>query len=902
MLEIAGEARGAMREESGGWRFGANHALVGHSGGWFHDFAAGEGGHGALTLIAHLNGGDGSDAALAWLAQHPGDGRLGRAAEDDEDQSADEVKRIAYVRALWGRAQPLSPQAIQYLSDRSLDPAAAGAEAQLRWLSNWRGPEGAMLAAVVDDAGELVAIQITHITPDGKKSTVEPVRITIRGPRDWRVRGAFRLGSAEAPELTLVEGVEDAIAAMMAGASSAHACLGVGALGRAQLPNNVTRVTIARDDDSPGSPACQALGRGVARILLQGKRAAVTPRAGLLAKDAKDLNDLLKIDPALARRQLEEAAELKGMLNDSEMEALKEEISRASIDAYENCRKFIAKTLGWRTHALDDDRRKRQQARAAQGDDPVIKNIKSIKTEPWPDPVTDLGALLNDSVAQTKRFLIAPNTHHDTMALWSGHTHLLSREELAVDYTGRLAFQSPREKCGKSTGLKCVLLMSSNAIPAASLTPSAVFRAVDAFKISIMVEEGDNVFKNANPELLAVINSGADRMLAWVPRSEKTDDGKFEPRQFSCFAAVALTSINKLPQTLQDRSIVLQMRRATKDERPKKLTIRNRGGLIDVGRKFARWGADLEGLPDPNIPPDLFNRIEDRWLVLFQIAQLAGGDWPERCRRAALADFDREEADAAEGGPDGDLLADVWEVFYASGKARMFTKEICADLVNLSESPWTTANRGQPVNEYFLRAHLRGFLPDDAEKIAPRKWRDGPVQARGFHQLHLKDAFVRYLGKDLPSSGQQEYATSPSSEKDPSADPSSHRGVKHPSHPSHPSQTAKSYATPIAYPETDGRSQSVSDPSQERSGDGSGTSGETASAPNNMKQNQSVTEKKTDGMDGADILPPWGRDNAPAAPAEGPPSEKQNNVFPLDKDFAYPRGGRGRGQRKGEAL
>ena len=70
----------------------------------------------------------------------------------------------------------------------------------------------------------------------------------------------------------------------MAGADRAHACLGVSALGRAELPIAVSRVTIARDDDPPGSPARLALGRGVARLLLQGRAVAVTPRAGALAR------------------------------------------------------------------------------------------------------------------------------------------------------------------------------------------------------------------------------------------------------------------------------------------------------------------------------------------------------------------------------------------------------------------------------------------------------------------------------------------------------------------------------------------------------------------------------------------------------------------------------------------
>jgi hypothetical protein len=558
-------------------------------------------------------------------------------------------------------AQPLSREAIQYLNGRGLDPIAAGAETQLRWLTDFRGEEGAMLAAITDDAGELVAVQVTHVTADGKKSAVKPTRITFRGPHDWLTRGALRLGAPEVEEIVLTEGVEDAIAAIIAGAARAHACLGVGALGRARLPKNVTRTIVCRDDDTPGSEACKALGRGVGRILLQGRRTAVTPRAGELSPNAKDVNDLLKVDVELGGLQLEQAASPQAMLGPAEKEALLDEVSRAPTDAYENGRKTVAEALGWRAGVLDDDRSKRRPDRAKQGDDPVTLNIEA---KPWPDPVMDIGAVLNASVKETKRFLIAPDHYHDVIALWSAHTHLVYREELEVEYTPRLGFQAPREKCGKSTGLKCVHLMSHNSRPAASLTPSAVFRAIDTFHISIMVEEGDNVFHgNTNPELLAVINSGADRMLAKVMRSDKGDDGKFEPREFNCFAAVAFTSIKPVTKTLQDRSIVLQMQRAKKGERPTKLTVRMRGGLIDIGRQYARWAADLVELPDPELPPDLYNRIEDRWFVLFRIANLAGGDWPERCRKAAMADFAREEADVADGGRDGDLLADVWDVF-----------------------------------------------------------------------------------------------------------------------------------------------------------------------------------------------------------------------------------------------
>jgi Protein of unknown function (DUF3631) len=182
--------------------------------------------------------------------------------------------------------------------------------------------------------------------------------------------------------------------------------------------------------------------------------------------------------------------------------------------------------------------------------------------------------------------------------------------------------------------------------------------------------------------------------------------------------------------------------------------------LIDIGRQFARWAADLKELPDPDIPADLFNRIEDRWYVLFQVAQLAGGDWPERCRKAALVDLAREEASDADGGVDGDLLDSVWEAFRKNGKVRMFTRDICSALIATPETQWGTANRGQPINEYYLRTHLKSFLTTDPETVAPRQWMEGGVEAKGFHQKHFEDAFGRYLSKGLPCpSGQQNQPT-----------------------------------------------------------------------------------------------------------------------------------------------
>ena len=99
------------------------------------------------------------------------------------------------------------------------------------------------------------------------------------------------------------EGPEKGWAARAAGAEYVVVCGGVSNLGKVPLPPVVRSVVIARDADPPGSPADQALWRGVVRRLGQDLKVAVTARPNDIApKDApplKDLDDVWRYDPEL---------------------------------------------------------------------------------------------------------------------------------------------------------------------------------------------------------------------------------------------------------------------------------------------------------------------------------------------------------------------------------------------------------------------------------------------------------------------------------------------------------------------------------------------------------------------------------------------------------------------------
>ena len=80
----------------------------------------------------------------------------------------------------------------------------------------------------------------------------------------------------------------------------------------------------------------------------------------------------------------------------------------------------------------------------------------------------------------------------------------------------------------------------------------------------------------------------------------------------------------KLPATLEDRAIVITMRRKTKGETIERYRPDRHGAAIDeLTRKAARWAADhLDELrkADPEIPPTLNDRAADNWVPLLAIA------------------------------------------------------------------------------------------------------------------------------------------------------------------------------------------------------------------------------------------------------------------------------------------
>jgi len=356
-----------------------------------------------------------------------------------------------------------------------------------------------------------------------------------------------------------------------------------------------------------------------------------------------------------------------------------------------------------------------------------------VRPQAWPQPV-DGGALLADIEAAIAAHAVLPDGAALVMALWILHSYCID----AAAITPRLAIVSPTKRCGKTTVLKLLGALACKPLGAANLTPAVLYRVIEAYAPTILVDEADTFLADQD-ELRGVLNAGHDRHSAVVPRCVGDD---FEPKAFRVFGAVAIAAIGKLPDTLMDRSIVIEMKRKAPSEKVQKLRRRQREALASLPRQCARWATDnLKALSErePEIPDDLDDRAADNWEPLLAIADQAGGLWPERARATALL-LSGGRADSAETGDSGvQLLADVRAVFAGNGIDRSTTKALLESLAELEGRPWAEWNRGRPLTARQLGSLLGRF------GIKPGTIRVGDATPKGYVLGDLADAFGRYL-------------------------------------------------------------------------------------------------------------------------------------------------------------
>jgi len=350
--------------------------------------------------------------------------------------------------------------------------------------------------------------------------------------------------------------------------------------------------------------------------------------------------------------------------------------------------------------------------------------------EPWSYPVDGAG-LLDEIVSALRRFLVLPDGGAEAAALWVIHSHSID----VADISPILAITSPEKRCGKTLLLDILGGLVPRPLSTANITAAALFRTVEKFCPTLLVDEADT-FMGSNDDLRGVLNSGHRRSSAVVIRTVGDDH---EPAIFSTWSPKALAMIGNPPPTIEDRSIVIRMRRRAPGETVERWRADRQRELIQVCQRAARWAGDhIDELrdADPEIAESLHDRAADNWRPLLAIADAAGGDWPMNARWAAVT---IGNAEAWAESPGELLLSDLRDLFRLKGTDRLTSKEIVDALTVMEDRPWPEYGRNaKPITTRKIATLLRRF------EITPRTIRTETTRAKGYMREDFADAWERY--------------------------------------------------------------------------------------------------------------------------------------------------------------
>jgi putative DNA primase/helicase len=454
---------------------------------------------------------------------------------------------------------------------------------------------------------------------------------------------------------------------------------------------------------------------------------------GILTPAEKTADDWVtafakKSNEALAKK----AAEKKAAPPPDEG-ALVSVLARKGHTEYDRLRSDVAETLGIRVGTLDD---KVEAIRKKIEDAEENGALPHWHVEPWSEEV-DGDALLDSLRRVFRRYIVLPSGADIALPLWVLHAWTMD----AGDISPFMVLVSPTKRCGKTSVLILLYFLTPKSELASNITASALFRYIEAVRPTLLLDEGDTFVKD-NEEFRGILDSGHTRVAANIVRNVEVN-GEHKPRRFSTWAPKAIATIRKIADTLEDRAVIVTLQRKARTAKVERLRRRDSEEFANLRRQAARWAADNFAKladPDPQVPEVLNDRAADNWRPLLAIADLAGGEWPQRARDAACL-LSGEGHDGAIGV---ELLKDIQIAFGDDEAIR--SKDLIAKLIEDPERPWAEWSHNRALTPKQLGRLLQPFGICSETVYIP-----GLANGKGYQRAHFEELWAAYCPVKTPS-------------------------------------------------------------------------------------------------------------------------------------------------------
>jgi Protein of unknown function (DUF3631) len=296
--------------------------------------------------------------------------------------------------------------------------------------------------------------------------------------------------------------------------------------------------------------------------------------------------------------------------------------------------------------------------------------------------------LLRGLAAYVRRYVVLTDKQTDLIVLWIVHTHALD----AADTTPYLEVVSAEKRSGKTRLLDVLNTVTAESWFTGRVTAAVLVRKVADLTPTLLLDESDAAFKGDkeySEALRGILNSGFRR--GGVASLCVGQGANLAYADFPVFSPKAIAGIGKLPDTISDRAIKIELRRRARSEPVERFRLRKvEREATRLREEAAAWAeAHVERLAElePPLPEELDDRAQEICEPLLAVARVAGGDWPERARRAviALAGASAREDSESLGIR---LLRDIRGVFEEKQADRLPTGELLESLHSVEEAPW----------------------------------------------------------------------------------------------------------------------------------------------------------------------------------------------------------------------
>lgn len=414
---------------------------------------------------------------------------------------------------------------------------------------------------------------------------------------------------------------------------------------------------------------------------------------------------------------------------------------------YDRVRKGKAKEMGVQVTTLDAEIKKLRPA--DDGAELSGQAVEFEDMEQYPGEVVGHD-VLDEALARLMRHMHMDYYEAAICVLWAAHTHAFN----LFAHSPRLIIDAPESECGKTVLLHHMLGSWVNKrLTADNVSPAVYFRIVEAQKPTFMIDEVDSWLKQ-DSDLLGSLKSGFEPQGAVL----RCEGDAHAVRQYSVYAPVAMAGIQiaqKLPKSVVNRGMIISLERA-KDEVAEADVFKRKKhapGIKTIGAKLAKWVRDAEqqiAATDPQLPDGLINREEDKWLPMFTLAEVAGGDWPARVLQAYTRSIHTIEPSKSEL-----FLMDVKTVMPEMGD--IHTTDLIIDLCGLEDSRYIEYNfkayeaEKKKIQPPQIARLLKKY------KVQAKDVRMGTSVKRGYSGDELRQVFDRYIPVLRPAPGDADF-------------------------------------------------------------------------------------------------------------------------------------------------